>query len=149
MAETAELPVVLHNREASVDLIPLMRSWQAGLSRSGSPLARRPGVFHSFSGTLEEASQVIKSEFLVGITGPVTFKNARELQAVVAALPLEALLIETDAPFLSPHPFRGKRNEPARVQLVAEKIAALKGVPVEIVIQRTAENADRLFNWGL
>ena len=91
---------------------------------------------------------MIESDFFVGITGPVTFKNARELQEVVAALPLESILIETDAPFLSPHPFRGKRNEPARVQLVAEKIAALKGIPVDIVIQRTAENADRLFNWG-
>ena len=85
--------------------------------------------------------------FKIGISGPVTFRNAQNLQAVVASMPLECLLIETDAPYLTPHPFRGKRNEPSNVRIVAEKIAELKAIPVEQVAQVTSDEADKLFKW--
>jgi TatD DNase family protein len=85
--------------------------------------------------------------FLIGITGPITFKNAQPIQNVVGLIPLEYLLVETDSPFLTPHPLRGKRNEPANVRYVAEKIAELKREPVEFVSSATTSNAGRLFSW--
>ena len=84
---------------------------------------------------------------MIGITGPVTFNNAAGLRQVVREVPLEALLIETDAPFLTPHPYRGKRNEPAYVKFVAERIAEEKGSAVEAVIEATAASARKLFGW--
>jgi TatD DNase family protein len=84
---------------------------------------------------------------MIGITGPVTFRNSQTLQSVVRSMPIEQLLIETDAPYLSPHPFRGKRNEPANVRIVADKIAELKEISVEEVAKSTTEGANKLFNW--
>jgi len=84
---------------------------------------------------------------MIGITGPITFKNAEMLRAVVSKLPLESVLIETDAPFLAPHPYRGRRNEPAYVKYVAEKIAQIREEDVEIVAQTTTINAEKLFLW--
>jgi TatD DNase family protein len=85
--------------------------------------------------------------FAIGVTGPVTFANARSRQEIVAMLPLESILIETDAPFLAPHPYRGKRNEPAYVSLIADKIALLHSCSFDKVAEITSENAGRLFNW--
>ena len=147
LAEELSLPVVIHNRDATEDVLEILLGWQQGLADAGNPLAERPGVMHSFSADEAAARRAIAANYFVGITGPVTFKNAPELQALVTALPIEHLLIETDAPYLTPHPFRGKRNEPARVRLVAEKIASLKGLPVDDVLQITAQNAGRLFQW--
>jgi TatD DNase family protein len=147
LAAELELPVVIHNRQASADILEIITAWQAGLQKNGSPLAERPGVLHSFSGDLEIARRATEHNFYIGITGPVTFKNARELQEVVASAPLERLLIETDAPFLTPHPHRGQRNEPAHVHLVAEAIASLKSTTISVVSAQTSENARRLFNW--
>lgn len=101
---------------------------------------------HSFSASPEIADVVInKLGFYVSLGGPVTFKNAKQPKEVAEHVPFDRLLVETDAPFLSPHPYRGKRNEPARVTLVAEKIAELKGVSYEEVCRQTTENAERLF----
>jgi TatD DNase family protein len=147
LASELGLPVILHCREAFDDSLPLMHSWQAALREAGNPLADRPGVFHSFSGDLSLARQAVEAGFLIGITGPVTFRNAPELQTVVKEAPLSALLVETDAPFLAPQPRRGKRNEPAFVRYVAEKIAAIRGLPVQAIAQITTANANRLFNW--
>jgi TatD DNase family protein len=147
LAAEVDLPVIIHNREATQDVLSILLEWQRGLSQVGHPLAQRPGVLHSFSADVKAARQAIAANFYIGITGPVTFKNAPQLQALVRTLPLNRLLIETDAPFLTPHPFRGKRNEPARVRLVAEKIAELKGLEIDEVIVATGENARRLFLW--
>ncbi len=147
LAAERNLPVVIHNRQASADLLEILAAWQAGLAGSGSPLASRPGVLHSFAGDLETAWAAIEINFYVGITGPVTFRNAQNLERVVAGLPLDRLLIETDAPFLAPHPFRGQRNEPAYVRLIAEKIADLHRLPVVAVAEATTANAKRLFGW--
>ncbi len=147
LAAELGLPVVLHNRDSSADLIPILTAWQAELAAAGHPLAQRPGVFHSWSAGAAEAEKVLAAGFYIGITGPVTFKNAPALQSLVASLPLSRLLIETDSPFLSPHPYRGKRNEPARVKRVAEKIAELQHIPLEQVARQTTRNAARLFGW--
>ena len=92
------------------------------------------------------AEEAIELGFYLGITGPVTFKNARDLPEVVAAAPPDRLLVETDAPFLSPHPFRGKRNEPARVKLVAERVAELQNMPLAAMSCQLTQNTISLFN---
>lgn len=150
LAAELNLPVVIHNRESLEDLWNEISAWQEMLVQSGSSLAQHPGVLHSFDGTLQTAQQAIEKGYFIGISGPVTFKNARERQEVVTRLPLESLLIETDAPYLTPHPHRGKwPNEPANVTYVAEKIAELHGETVETVVRITWENAARLLNWGV
>jgi TatD DNase family protein len=147
LATELELPVIIHNRQAGADILDILSAWRAGLVAAGAPLAARPGVLHSFSAGLEAALHAIDLNFYIGITGPVTFRNAPDLQQVVAELPLDHLLVETDAPFLAPHPYRGKRNEPAYVRLVAEKIAELHSESFESVSQSTSANAQRLFTW--
>ncbi|MBE0411423.1 MAG: TatD family hydrolase [Anaerolineales bacterium] len=147
LAQDLELPVVIHNRQASEDLISILRDWHAGLKASGSTLADRPGVLHSFSEEVDFAHQAFEINFYVGISGPVTFQNARKLQKVVTSIPLDKILIETDAPFLTPHPFRGKRNEPSYVRLVANQIAELQNETLSSVAQKTTINANMLFEW--
>ncbi len=148
LAAELELPVIIHNRNSFDDLWMDLSEWQEQLARRNLTLASRPGVLHSFDGTLATARQVIEQGFYIGISGPVTFKNARERQNVVAGLPLEHLLIETDSPYLTPQPYRGKwPNEPANVAFIAEKIAELHDHAPENVIRITWENAATLFNW--
>jgi TatD DNase family protein len=150
LAATMDLPVIVHSRNASpenqqaiLDILDILEAWQARLDKHPSPL----GVLHSFSADLDAARNAIKLNFLIGITGPVTFRNAPELRRLVQQLPLETLVIETDAPFLTPHPYRGKRNEPGLVKLVADKLAEIHNLPFEEVANITKRNAGRLFNW--
>jgi TatD DNase family protein len=150
LAATLDLPVIIHSRNASpenpqaiLDILDILENWQVRPDKHPSPL----GVLHSFSADLEHAMQAIKLNFLIGITGPVTFRNAPQLRQLVQELPLEAMVIETDAPFLTPHPFRGKRNEPGLVKLVADKLAEIHNLPFEQVANITKKNAGRLFNW--
>jgi TatD DNase family protein len=155
LAASLNLPVILHLREArdastglcAEDMLNLLEPWVAGLKAEKSPLAERPGVLHSYAGTLETARAALELGFFIGVTGPVTFKNARARQEVVAGLPLDRLLIETDAPFLAPHPQRGKRNEPAYVGLIADKIGLLHSRSSEEIASLTSANASRLFSW--
>jgi TatD DNase family protein len=154
LAAELELPVVIHlrnkglsNRQASADLLEILSGWQQELAAAGSALAGHPGVLHSYSDDLETASRAFQSGFFIGVTGPVTYKNAAMLREVVEGAPLENLLLETDAPFLTPHPYRGKRNEPAYVRFVAEKIGEIRGQPYEVIVERTGASAGRLFNW--
>jgi TatD DNase family protein len=151
-AETG-LPVIIHTRNqtptdnrAIAGALEILAKWQEGLANSHSPLLGRLGVLHSYSGNLENALQAIELGFFIGITGPVTFKNAAVLQQLVAELPLERLLIETDAPFLTPQPYRGKRNEPAYIRQVADKIANIHNLSPETVAAITTVNAARLFD---
>jgi TatD DNase family protein len=155
LAAELQLPVVIHIREegdnstgdCASDLINILEKWNSGLKRDSSPLAERPGVLHSFSGTLETAQEAMRLGFFVGVSGPVTYKNGQSRQELVAALPLDHLLIETDAPFQTPHPHRGKRNEPAYVRLIADKIAFVRSNTTELVVLETTKNAQRLFAW--
>ncbi|MDQ7030523.1 MAG: TatD family hydrolase [Ardenticatenia bacterium] len=142
LAAQVGLPVVIHDREAHADVVRVVQAWA---SEAGTNADTPRGVFHCFSGDRDMARRVIELGFYVGVDGPVTFKNARRLRALVAELPLERLLVETDAPFLTPHPYRGRRNEPAHVHLVAQKVAELHGVSVNEVARVTTRNARRLF----
>jgi TatD DNase family protein len=154
-AASVNKPVVIHMREendswfgqASIDLLEILGEWHAGLSAQNHPLARKPGVLHSFNGNLETAQKAIDLNFCIGVTGPVTYKNAEEKRRIIKQLPLTQLLIETDAPFLTPVPHRGKRNEPAFVTYIADKIAEIHMTTREQVAEITAANAAHLFGW--
>jgi len=149
-------PAVIHMREendvwfgqASIDLLEILGDWQKELSSENHPLAKKPGVLHSYNGNLETAQKAIALNFLIGVTGPVTYKNAEEKRQIIRQLPLERLLIETDSPFLTPVPQRGKRNEPAFVAYIADKIAEIHMTTHEQVAEITTVNAARLFGWG-
>jgi TatD DNase family protein len=147
LAKQNNLPVIIHSRQASSDILSILIEWIADLKTNHPRLALRPGVLHSFSGDLDTAWQAIELNFKIGITGPVTFHNASKLQQIVTAIPLTHLLVETDAPFLTPHPHRGLRNEPAYVRLVIDKIAELHKQPFTLVAETITQNATMLFNW--
>ncbi|MBE7470249.1 MAG: hydrolase TatD [Anaerolineae bacterium] len=140
LAKELNKPVIIHQREAAVDTMAVLREWGAGQTHPGL-------VLHSFSGDRAMAEEAIELGFFLGISGPVTFKNARDLPEIVAAAPLDRLLVETDAPFLAPHPFRGKRNEPAHVKLVAERVAALKALSLAEMSQHLTANTLILFKF--
>jgi TatD DNase family protein len=153
-AETG-LPVILHMREArnapdgscAADLVNMLEQWTAGLESGNNPLKERPGVLHSFSGSLEMARAALRLGFFIGVTGAISFEKAGKRQEIVSALPLERILIETDSPFQTPFPYRGKRNEPAYVRLIADKIGLLHSCSLERVGTVTSENACKLFAW--
>jgi TatD DNase family protein len=139
LAAELNLPVIIHNRESSADVIRLL---------SESPLVGRgiPGVLHSFAGDWETAVSALDLGYYLGFTGPVTFKKADDLREIAKKVPDDRILVETDAPFLTPHPYRGKRNEPAYVAYVAERLAKERGVETAVFAQQTTENARRLFS---
>ncbi|MDQ7040588.1 MAG: TatD family hydrolase [Rhodothermus sp.] len=140
LAIEMDLPLILHNREASEDLVRIL---QEERDASAHP-ERLRGIFHCFTGPAWVAEAAAELGFLLGIGGILTFKKSG-LAELVRTLPLEQMVLETDAPFLAPVPHRGKRNEPAYVRHVAEKLAALKGVPLEEVARITTTNARRIF----
>jgi TatD DNase family protein len=134
LALDRDLPVVLHDREAHGDTMGLLRDF--------APRGLR-GVLHSFSGSVEMAREAVGLGFFLGISGVVTYKNARKLVEVVQEVPLEHLLVETDAPYLAPVPFRGKRNQSGYIRHGLERIAAIREMPVEEAARVTAANARR------
>ncbi|ALC87110.1 MULTISPECIES: TatD family hydrolase [Bacillaceae] len=136
LAQKVNLPIIIHNREATEDVIRILKEEEAHLTG---------GIMHCFGGSVETAKQCIDMNFMISLGGPVTFKNAKKPKEVATEIPLEYLLIETDAPYLAPHPHRGKRNEPSLVPLVAEEIARLKGISIEEVAVATTENAEKFF----
>ena len=136
LARKVNLPIIIHNRDATQDIVDILKEENA--SEVG-------GIMHCFSGSVEVAKQCVEMNFLISLGGPVTFKNAKKPKEVAMEIPMEQLLIETDCPYLTPHPFRGQRNEPSYVKLVAEEIAKLKGLSYEEVAIKTTENAKKLF----
>ena len=128
-------PFIIHDRDAHSDILNIVRKQAQGLQ----------GVFHCFSGSLEMAKELLKMGYYLAIGGPVTFKNAAKVQRVAAQIPLDRLLVETDCPYLTPHPHRGHRNEPAYVRLVAEEIARIRNISLEELATATTANAKRLF----
>lgn len=154
LAAELGLPVIVHVRDKSPQEMPAMRDtlailkdWTGQLAFRSPGLVQRPGVLHSFSGDRNAASEANKLYFCTGITGPVTYKKADMLRDVVTSVPAEFLLVETDAPFLTPHPHRGERNEPALVRFIAEKIAFIRQTNFESIAEITSLNAERLFRW--
>jgi TatD DNase family protein len=148
LAAELALPVIIHNRNASDDVLAILTDWVGGLPED-HPLRGRAGVLHSFSAPESAVEQTLALGFYIGITGPVTFKKADDLRHIVAGVPVERLLIETDGPFLTPHPYRGKRNEPAFVQYTADRIAALHRMSLEAFAAQASRNAIRLFDLPL
>jgi len=134
LADEMDMPVAIHSREANEEVFNMIDK---------SPV--RNGVLHSFSGDAQLAAAYVNLGFYIGISGVITFDKTGNLQAVVAAIPLEKMLLETDAPYLTPAPFRGKRNESQYLLYVAETIAKIKGVDAEIVCKQTSQNVKNLF----
>lgn len=140
LAQTLELPVIIHDREAHDDCLALLKN--AGPFPQG-------GVMHCFSGDIALAEEVLELGFYISIPGVVTFKNGTALQEVAATVPLDSMLIETDGPFLSPVPYRGKRNDPVYLLYTAEKIAQLKNISIDEVAKQTSQNCLSLFRYSL
>ena len=135
LAKELNLPYVVHDRDAHADVLEIIKS-----------IGYTNGVMHCFSGSAEMAKEVTKMGMYVSIAGQVTFKNAPKVQAVAQTVPLDKLLIETDSPYLTPEPFRGKRNNSAYVRFTAEKIAELRGKTLEEIAKVTMENGKRFYN---
>ncbi len=134
LARELALPVIIHDREAHADTLAIIREFP-GIT----------GVFHCFSGSPEMAQELLKLGWYLGFDGPVTYKNARRAPEVAAVTPLDRMLIETDSPYMTPVPYRGKRNDSGYVHLVAEKLAEWKGVTPEEMARITTKNGKRLF----
>ena len=135
LAREMRLPVVIHSRDAQADTVRILRDAARG----------QPGIMHSFSGDWAYAEACLEVGFMLSFSGPVTFPKTVELHDVARRAPLDRILTETDSPYLSPHPLRGRRNEPARVQLVAERLAALRGMAVETLAAAVWQNAAEMF----
>ncbi len=144
LAAELGLPVVVHNREAIHDLLKDLETWSASLppGREG-----RSGCLHAFSGDASAARRAISAGFYLGVAGPVTFHNAKSFRETTSRLPLGRLVLETDSPYLTPHPYRGQRNEPAHLQLVAEALSELLEVSYCSLASTTSSNATELFGW--
>lgn len=136
LAKALNKPLVIHDREAHRDTLTILKEQRA---------AEIGGIFHAFSGSPEMAKIVLDMNFYIALGGPVTFKNARKTVEVAAMVPLDRLLIETDCPYMTPVPFRGKRNEPVFVRHTAEKIAEIRGISYEEVLRATWENAKKAY----
>ncbi len=135
LAQTLDKPVIIHDREAHDETLSLLKAHGRRLR----------GVLHCFSGSAQMAHEAIGLGFYISFAGPVTFRNAQSLQQVVRKIPLERMLVETDCPYLAPHPYRGQRNEPAYTVMVAQGIARLLGISVDRVAEATTANAQALF----
>ena len=132
------IPLILHTRNATPETISIIEKFK-------QPALR--GIFHCFSGSLKEAQQIIACNFLLGIGGVVTYKNGG-LDAVLPAIDLQHVVLETDAPYLAPVPYRGKRNECSYLPAIAQKIADIKGIDIQVVLEQTTLNAEKIFNRG-
>ncbi len=137
LARELELPVIVHEREAHEDGMRIVEEFP-----------QVTGVFHCYSGSLEMAKVLIRRGWYIGFGGVLTFKNARKAVEVASQLPLDRLVLETDCPYMSPEPFRGRRNNPGRLHLVAERLAQLRGLSVEEIENITLENGKRLYRIG-
>lgn len=134
LAEELDLPVIIHDREAHGDCLEIVRAHP-----------KVTGVYHCYSGSLEDAKVLVKLGWMLSFTGSITFKNARKAPEIIAWLPMDRIMVETDSPYLTPVPYRGKRNDSGYVRLVAEKIAEIKGLDPEEVARITLENGRRFF----
>lgn len=141
------LPVIIHCRDANEDVMATLRAWVESVTFAASPLVKREfaGVLHAFSGDVAMAEAAYAWNFVLSLGGPVTFTNAKQLHALVPQLRRDRLMLETDAPYLTPHPHRGKRNEPSYVALVCEKLATLYGIPAAQLAAESTALARRFF----
>ncbi|MBW6472729.1 MAG: TatD family hydrolase [Anaerolineaceae bacterium] len=145
LSESTGLPVIIHSRDAFTEIFDILIKWQQ--TRNSTEPDRYLGILHAFEGNLEQAHLITKHRFLLGIGGPITYKNSYDTQEIAMKIPIESILLETDSPFLSPHPRRGKTNEPANIKFIAEKIAHLREKPLKWVSEVTSKNANKIFAW--
>lgn len=137
LADELSMPVVIHDREAHGDILEMLRKYQP------------KGIVHCFSGSVEMSREIIKLGMYIGMGGVVTFKNARKTVEVIADMPLDRLVLETDCPYLSPVPFRGKRNDSTLIRYTAAKIAEIKNTTVDEILTVTRENAEKVYHINL
>jgi len=142
LAVQLDLPVVIHDRDAHEDILDILGAWKRDDAHAAACAC---GVLHSYAGGPEMLRDVLDLGFYIGMDGPVTFRKAQDLHEVARMVPLDRLLLETDGPYLTPEPHRGRRNEPAYIPLIATRIAELKGLTVEQIAQATTANAEALF----
>lgn len=136
LAQELGMPIIIHSRDAASDTMEILKDMDGG---------RNGGVIHCYSYSREQAREYIKMGFHIGVGGVVTFKNSRRLQEVVEDIPLEKIVLETDSPYMAPVPFRGTRNSALNIPYIAEKIAEIKGVPVQKVYDQTYANALKMY----
>lgn len=149
LAVELEKPVIVHDREAHADVMTVLRNALSSASVAAPQGSATGVVLHSFSGDMAMAEAAVALGFFLGVDGPLTYKRNDALRAIFAAAPLDRVLVETDAPYLTPQAHRGQRNEPAYVRYVAEKLAEIRGETVEQIGRATTGNAARLFRWEL
>jgi TatD DNase family protein len=147
LAADVDKPVILHCRNAFNDLMSILLEWQKHLPPSAVQIRRYPGVFHSFSGDLQQSKAAIEAGFLLGVNGSITFNNAIQMRQLFKETSLQHMLLETDAPFITPTPHRGKRNEPSYVQFINEDLSGLIGFAPAQCAKITYNNACKIFNW--
>lgn len=162
LANELKMPIAIHSREADQEVLDILKeegafsderkSWFPERPDTAGYVSKQPGtckdarvLLHCFSGSAELGSQYVKLGATISIAGPVTYKNNRKTVGVVAELPLDFLLVETDSPYLTPEPFRGKKNDPSKVEYTARKVAEIKGLSLEEVAAKTKENAMRFY----
>jgi TatD DNase family protein len=150
LAAELDLPVIIHCRDANAQVMATLAEWAQSQSFRQSSLARRPlvGVLHAFPGDWAMAEEAYAWGFAVSLGGPITFRNAQALHELATQLRIDRLMLETDAPYLTPHPHRGQRNEPANVALVCQRIAHLRGLTPDEVTEATGAVAASFFRWG-
>ncbi len=148
LARERNLPVIIHNRNSMDQIIPILTEWYNQMVKNPTGLEACPGIMHSFDGSVSEAMKLIGMNFMIGVSGPVTFKNAAAKQEVVAKIPIDHILTETDAPYLTPQPFRGRRNEPKNISYILEKIAQLHNLSLPVAAEQIESNAAQVFKWG-
>ena len=134
LARESKLPVIVHNRDAHKDTLDIVRQYKDV-----------QGVYHCYAGSIEDAKILVKMGWMLSFTGVITFKNARKALDVIRWLPMDRIMIETDSPYLTPEPFRGKRNDPGKLYRMAEKLAEIRGLTVEEIHTITTENGKRLY----
>lgn len=145
LSDKTGLPVILHSRNSIDEIFGILLEWQK--NKSLAVPDRFLGIMHAFEGNLEQANLITKHRFLIGIGGPITYKNSHEKHEIAKKLSIESILLETDSPFLSPLPHRGKPNEPANIKFIAEKIANLTEKPLKWISEVTTKNANKIFAW--
>ncbi len=145
LAEEVHLPVIIHSRESLADIFIQLKKWIK--IANGNSTNKLHGVLHAFEGNSDSGKVAIDLGFAIGIGGPVTYKNAKDKQSLAQQIDLQNLLLETDSPFLTPSPFRGQRNHPRFINIIAQRIAQIRNMQIKLIAQATTKNANDLFAW--
>lgn len=145
LALAIDKPIIIHNRNAENDLLDIIDKWYEKIPVN-SPIKNRPGVFHSFSGSSIFAKHAVNKGFYIGVGGPITFNKSKNYRKLISQLPIERILIETDAPYLAPQHYRGKRNEPSYLVHTAQRLAEIFQISFDTICEITTRNAKLLFN---